>query len=342
MRRIRGGRARGGFGRLRRLRRDRGDGSAPARSARLGVFRPGVSGAPARSAAAAGGCLGGASRPGRLGVGRPAAARRGIDGNDLGGSAPVAGRLRGGVRRARRCRRGGVVLVVVVFLVLARLLGLHGEQALPVGDRDLVVVGMDFAEGEEAVPAAAIFHEGRLQAGLHADDLGEVDVAFELLLGRCLDVEIFEAVTVQHHHAGFFRVGGVDQHAFRHSVRNSGAPHALGCEGRGGGQVKGGSRTADQEAHARKRRHGCRHGATARSCRLGRARHRPGRPGATVRTAPCGGGPGGAGAAVRRTITSPVSAGGARWRATAPVKSVRLPPARAAPAPDRARPWDAR
>ena len=43
----------------------------------------------------------------------------------------------------------------------------------------------------------------------------------------------------------------------------------------------------------RKRRHGCRHGATARSCRLGRARHRPGRPGATVRTAPQGVGPGG-------------------------------------------------
>ena len=92
------------------------------------------------------------------------------------------------------------------------------EQPLPVGDRDLVVVGMDFAEREEAVAVAAIFDERRLQAGLHADDLGEVDVALELPLRRCLDVEILEPVTVQHHHAGFFRVGGVDQHALGHSA----------------------------------------------------------------------------------------------------------------------------
>ena len=73
----------------------------------------------------------------------------------------------------------------------ARFLGLHVDQALPVGDGDLVVVGMDFAEGEEAVAVAAILDEGRLQAGLYPDDLGEVDVALELPLGRCLDVEIF-------------------------------------------------------------------------------------------------------------------------------------------------------
>ena len=47
------------------------------------------------------------------------------------------------------------------------------------------------------------------------------------LLGRGLDVEIFEPVTVQHHHAGFFRVGGIDQHALGHLVLNSGAPPGL-------------------------------------------------------------------------------------------------------------------
>ena len=71
---------------------------------------------------------------------------------------------------------------------------------------------------------AAILDEGGLEAGLHADHLGEVDVPLELPLGRCLDVEILETVTVQHHHAGFFRVGGVDQHALGHSVLNSGVP----------------------------------------------------------------------------------------------------------------------
>ena len=65
------------------------------------------------------------------------------------------------------------------------------DQALPVGDGDLIVVGMDFAEGEEAVAVAAVFDERGLQAGLYPNHLGEVDVALELALGRCLDVEIF-------------------------------------------------------------------------------------------------------------------------------------------------------
>ena len=115
------------------------------------------------------------------------------------------------------------------------------EQALPVGDGDLVVVGMDFAEGEEAVPVAAVFDEGRLQAGLYPDHLGEIDVALELALGRCLDIEILEPVTIQHHHAGFFRVRGVDQHSLGHLVLNSDRPPGgaaripVGCAPAGGG-----------------------------------------------------------------------------------------------------------
>ena len=55
---------------------------------------------------------------------------------------------------------------------------------------------MDFAESEEAVAVAAIFDERGLQARFDADDFGEVDVAFELMLRRCFDVEFVEAVTV--------------------------------------------------------------------------------------------------------------------------------------------------
>ena len=36
------------------------------------------------------------------------------------------------------------------------------DEALPVGDRDLIVIRMDFAEGEEAVPVAAVVDEGSL------------------------------------------------------------------------------------------------------------------------------------------------------------------------------------
>ena len=76
---------------------------------------------------------------------------------------------------------------------------------------------MDLAERQEAVALAAVVDEGRLQRGLDPGDLGEVDVPFKLLLGRGLEVEILELVVVDHHHPGLLRVGGVDQHAFRHS-----------------------------------------------------------------------------------------------------------------------------
>jgi hypothetical protein len=40
---------------------------------------------------------------------------------------------------------------------------LLGDQGLPVGDRDLIVVRMDFAEGEETVAVSAVVDEGGLQ-----------------------------------------------------------------------------------------------------------------------------------------------------------------------------------
>src|SRR6478735_388639 len=38
-----------------------------------------------------------------------------------------------------------------------------GDQCLPVGDRNLIVVGMDFTEGKKAVAIAAVVDEGGLQ-----------------------------------------------------------------------------------------------------------------------------------------------------------------------------------
>ena len=43
---------------------------------------------------------------------------------------------------------------------MGALVGL--DQRLPVGDRDLIIVGMDFAEGQEAMAVAAILDEGGL------------------------------------------------------------------------------------------------------------------------------------------------------------------------------------
>ena len=55
-----------------------------------------------------------------------------------------------------------------------------GDQRLPVGDRDLIIVGMDFAEGEEAVAVAAVVDEGGLQRRLDPRHLGEIDIAAKL------------------------------------------------------------------------------------------------------------------------------------------------------------------
>src|SRR3546814_9644604 len=46
---------------------------------------------------------------------------------------------------------------------LGGMLGLFAQQRFAVFLRDLVIVGVDFAEGQEAVTVAAIFDERRLQ-----------------------------------------------------------------------------------------------------------------------------------------------------------------------------------
>ena len=55
-----------------------------------------------------------------------------------------------------------------------------GDQRLPVGDRDLIIVGMNFAEGEEAVAIAAVIDERGLQRRLDARHLRQIDVAAKL------------------------------------------------------------------------------------------------------------------------------------------------------------------
>ena len=80
-----------------------------------------------------------------------------------------------GSSRARHGVGGSLLVASASRSALFRL-----EQRLPVGDRDLVVVGMDFAEGEEAVAVAAILDEGGLQGRFDPRDLGEVDIAAQL------------------------------------------------------------------------------------------------------------------------------------------------------------------
>jgi hypothetical protein len=113
-------------------------------------------------------------------------------------------------------RAAAAVTVFVLFLGLAMgaLVGL--DQGLTVGDGDLVIVGMDFAEGEEAVAVAAIFDEGRLQRRLYPRDLRKVDIAAQLFALGGLEIKFLDAIAADHDDPGLFRVGGIDQHLVGH------------------------------------------------------------------------------------------------------------------------------
>src|SRR5690606_19454242 len=110
--------------------------------------------------------------------------------------------------------------VVVIVLVRGRL----GHDGFAVGDRDLVIVRVDFVEGQEAVAVAAVFDEGGLQAGLYAGDLGEIDVAPKLALRAGVKVEFLDMTALAGRDARLLRVGGVDQHGLGHGRCLSGAP----------------------------------------------------------------------------------------------------------------------
>src|SRR3546814_20799759 len=97
------------------------------------------------------------------------------------GGVVVVGRLepvRGGagIFRGLDRRRLDIVVVADVIRRLGLERGLLGQQRLAVGDGDAVVVGMDFAERQEAMAIAAVFDEGRLQRRFEPRYLGEVDV----------------------------------------------------------------------------------------------------------------------------------------------------------------------
>jgi hypothetical protein len=117
------------------------------------------------------------------------------------------------------------VLIVLVF----SLLRFRAQQGLTVGDRNLVVVGMDFTEGEEPVTVAAIFDKGCLKRGFDPGYAGEVDISFELLLVLGFKVEFFNTVTANDDNTCFLRVGGVYQHFVGHYFVSPRQPSAAAC-----------------------------------------------------------------------------------------------------------------
>ncbi len=132
---------------------------------------------------------------------------------------------------------GGLQLVIVLPLLrtrLRRLLAIGGGaeavllffllQGLPLGQRKLVIIRVDFVEGQKAVTIAAIIDEGGLQRRLYPRDFCEIDIAAKLFLRRRFIVEFLDPTATQHHNPGFLRVGGVDKHFISHVLLVSRAP----------------------------------------------------------------------------------------------------------------------
>jgi len=92
------------------------------------------------------------------------------------------------------------------------------QQGFAVGNRNLIVIGVDFGEGQEAVAVSAVVHESRLQRRLDTGYLGEIDVSRKLAFVDGFKIEFLNLVSVHHDHPGFFGVGGIDKHLLDHDI----------------------------------------------------------------------------------------------------------------------------
>ena len=102
---------------------------------------------------------------------------------------------------------------------------LFGEQRHAVGDRDLIIVRVDFGKREEALAVSSVFNEGRLQGRLHARYLGKINIAFERSFGGGLEIKFFDLLSVENDHPGFFRVACIDEHTLGHHNLHAPAQH---------------------------------------------------------------------------------------------------------------------
>jgi len=114
----------------------------------------------------------------------------------------------------------GTILGLFLGFAMGAFVGL--DQRLTVGDRNLIIVGMDFAEGQEAMAVAAILDEGRLQRRFYPCDLGEVDIAAQLFALGSFEIKFLDAIAADHNDPGLFRVGSIDQHFVGHFATHDG------------------------------------------------------------------------------------------------------------------------
>jgi hypothetical protein len=66
---------------------------------------------------------------------------------------------------------------IILNLCAAFFLRILSKQSQAIGNRDLVIVGMNFVEGEETMTVAAIFDKRRLKRGFDTRDFCKIDIA---------------------------------------------------------------------------------------------------------------------------------------------------------------------
>ena len=99
--------------------------------------------------------------------------------------------------------------VLLVILVLACSFRLGIDQGLPIGDRDLVVIRMNFAESEKAMAITAILNECSLKGRFYTRHPRQIDIAFDLFLMFRFKVKFFNSIAANHDNPCFLLVGGV-------------------------------------------------------------------------------------------------------------------------------------
>ena len=102
------------------------------------------------------------------------------------------------------------------LMLAAMLLGFGPQERLTVGKGNLVIIRVDFGEGQEAVAVAAIIDEGGLKRRFYARDLGKVDIAADLLLVFGFEVEFFYAVPAYDDNPRLLSVRRIDKHFLCH------------------------------------------------------------------------------------------------------------------------------
>ncbi|OIQ69404.1 hypothetical protein GALL_489960 [mine drainage metagenome] len=76
------------------------------------------------------------------------------------------------------------------------------------------ILARNFLERQEAVALLAVIDEAGFERGFDAGDDGFVDIALALLAPGLLDIAVEEFLPLDDGHAQFFRLRGIEQHAF--------------------------------------------------------------------------------------------------------------------------------